>query len=482
MLERRMLMLVAALVVLLASAALWNAFVRPPAGVSGGATPEAASPESLVHVSGPALDSMADPGRTAAQPTTAPPPTVLPPVGTGPSYIVLLARSEIRRRIRASAGSTYLNEIVAASTDSILHRWDSRVSTPVRVYFPPTTVANFQPAFLDAVRSAFQRWQEAGVPVRFNLDADSSSAEVRVQWRIQFEGERSGQTDLQWDDDGHLTGGVVTLATFDAKGQPFAPDDVRVLALHEIGHLIGLDHSPDPGDIMYAQPKVRDLSPRDIRTASLLYDLAPGALRVGGCVRGRAILRKGGGRRIPWRNATSSRSSLTKPPPPRTAGRPASPRRWTRASARGSSSRSFPTTQCAASPAGTAASSSPDAGGSARSASTRTARCTFRPATWRRCSAIPPRRSRSSMRSRGRTRSRSACWDAISTAGTARTGSPVRRCGTTRRVCSRQTSLPTIWFVLRCGRERSSSDRRTTSRSSPPSGRSTCSRWRRVMA
>ncbi len=282
MLERRILILIAALVVLLASAALWKAFVRTPAGASGGA-PEAASAESVVSVSGPAPDSMANPGHTAAQPVTAPSPTVMPPVGTaGPSYIVLLARSEIRRRIRASAGSTYLNDIVAASTDSILHRWDGRVSTPVRVFFPPTTVANFQPAFLDAVRSAFQRWQEAGVPVRFNLDADSSSAEVRVQWRIQFEGERSGQTDLQWDDDGHLTGGVVTLATFDAKGQPFAPDDVRVLALHEIGHLIGLDHSPDPGDIMYPQPKVRDLSPRDIRTASLLYDLSPGTLRVGG--------------------------------------------------------------------------------------------------------------------------------------------------------------------------------------------------------
>jgi len=167
------------------------------------------------------------------------------------------------------------------NADSILHRWDGRVSTPVRVFFPPTTVANFQPSFLDAVRSAFQRWQEV-VPVRFNLDADSSSAEVRVQWRIQFEGERSGQTDVQWDEDGRLTGGVVTLATFDAKGQPFAPDDVRVLALHEIGHLIGLDHSPDPGDIMYAQPKVRELSPRDVRTAALLYDLAPGPLRVGG--------------------------------------------------------------------------------------------------------------------------------------------------------------------------------------------------------
>ena len=275
-----MFILVAALVVLLASAALWNAFVRPPARASAGATPDTAPVQTVVRTAGSAIDSARDTAHAAAAPT--PPPTVVPPVGAGgPSYIVLLARSEIRRRIRASAGSTYLNDILTQNADSILHRWDGRVSTPVRVFFPPTTVANFQPGFLDAVRSAFQRWQEV-VPVRFNLDADSSSAEVRVQWRIQFEGERSGQTDVQWDEDGHLTGGVVTLATFDAKGQPFAPDDVRVLALHEIGHLIGLDHSPDPGDIMYAQPKVRELSPRDVRTAALLYDLAPGPLRVGG--------------------------------------------------------------------------------------------------------------------------------------------------------------------------------------------------------
>ena len=275
-----MFILVAALVVLLASAALWNAFVRPPARASAGATPDTAPVQTVVRTAGSAIDSARDTAHAAAAPT--PPPTVVPPVGAGgPSYIVLLARSEIRRRIRASAGSTYLNDILTQNADSILHRWDGRVSTPVRVFFPPTTVANFQPSFLDAVRSAFQRWQEV-VPVRFNLDADSSSAEVRVQWRIQFEGERSGQTDVQWDDEGQLTGGVVTLATFDAKGQPFGPEDVRVLALHEIGHLIGLDHSPDPGDIMYAQPKVRDLSPRDIRTAALLYDLAPGSLRVGG--------------------------------------------------------------------------------------------------------------------------------------------------------------------------------------------------------
>src|SRR5881296_1094725 len=284
MLERRILMLVSALVVFFASAALWKAFVRPPAGASVAAAPSLPAPgDSRASPAGPARDSARGGGATAGGAVPASPaPVVPPPSAGGPSYIVLLARSEIRRRIRASAGITYLNEIVAASSDSVLHRWDSRVSTPVRVLLAGTTVANFQPAFLDAVRSAFERWQEAGVPVRFNLDADSSAAEVQVHWRIQFEGERSGQTDLQWDDDGHLIAGTVTLATFDPKGQPLAPDDVRVMALHEIGHLIGLDHSPNAGDIMYAQPKVRDLSPRDIRTASLLYDLAPGALRVGG--------------------------------------------------------------------------------------------------------------------------------------------------------------------------------------------------------
>jgi hypothetical protein len=269
MLERRMLILVSTLFVFLASAVLWNAFVHPAADASASATPAAAPHESLA---------------AAVAPAAPPPLPVQPPPAAagGPSYIVLLARSEIRRRIRASARLTYLNDILVASGDSALHRWDGRVSTPVRVSLTAVTVANFQPGFLDAVRSAFQRWQDAGVPVRFNFDADSASAEVRLRWRIQFEGERSGLTELQWDDEGRLTEGVITLATFDPKGQPLGPDDVRVMALHEVGHLLGLDHSPDAGDVMYAQPKVRDLSPRDIATVLLLYDLAPGTLRVGG--------------------------------------------------------------------------------------------------------------------------------------------------------------------------------------------------------
>jgi len=284
-----MSILVSAVVAFVLLTALWNAFVRPAHPVRAG--PASAAPVTVDSIrapdSGARATSPAPAPAPAPAPTSAPAAAPPPPLATGsgaagPSYMVLLARSEIRRRIRASAGLTYLNDVVAASSDSGLHRWDNRMARPVRVSLTAATVANFQPAFLDAVRSAFQAWEQAGVPVRFALDADSASAEVRFLWRIQFEGERTGQTDLEWDADGRLTSGVVTLATFDPKGQPLTPDDLRVMAMHEIGHLIGLDHSHDPGDLMYAAPKVRELSPRDIATALLLYQLAPGTLRAGG--------------------------------------------------------------------------------------------------------------------------------------------------------------------------------------------------------
>jgi predicted Zn-dependent protease len=195
------------------------------------------------------------------------------------SYIDQVARAESRRRIRASAGYTYLDQVVAASQDSSLHRWDDRARRPVRVYLPGSTVENFGPEFLDAVRSAFQRWEEAGVPVRFDLGADSASAEVVFMWRLQFDIDRTGQTNLMWDREGDVQSGVVTIATHDPNGRALSADDVRVVALHEIGHVLGLDHSSDSTDIMFARTQARELSGRDIRTAHLLYQLAPGSLR-----------------------------------------------------------------------------------------------------------------------------------------------------------------------------------------------------------
>src|SRR5256712_4577514 len=276
MVERRLTGMIAAAAVLIVLFVFWDAFRPTPRPV------ESASEAPLRIAEPPPIPApQKPPPPQTSTPTTTSQATAVPagPNGREPSYIELLARSETRRRIRSSGSTTYIGEMLEASGDSMLRRWENRQTTPIRVWFASTHAANFKPAFLDAIKQAFGQWTEAGVPLRFDFNADSSNAEVTVKWRIQFEIERTGQTDVTWDDDGHIQGAVITLATFDPKGRPMEPEDIRVVATHEVGHLLGLDHSTDSTDIMFPTAKVRELSDRDVRTVMFLYQLTPGSLR-----------------------------------------------------------------------------------------------------------------------------------------------------------------------------------------------------------
>src|SRR5258705_688731 len=149
--ERRITAMVAAAGVLIVLFVLWDIF-KPAARPAAAPEPEVV----VTHTDAPE-------GNSSSQ-GTAPPNLTPPPSPNQPNYMEALARYEMRRRIRANAGSTYLNEMLAASGDSMLRRWDNRQSSPVRVYFAPTLAANFQPAFVEAGRRAVRLWTAAGVP------------------------------------------------------------------------------------------------------------------------------------------------------------------------------------------------------------------------------------------------------------------------------------------------------------------------------
>ncbi len=191
-------------------------------------------------------------------------------------------KSEAARRaaLRAiAAEDTYLPATLAES-DSILRRWVDRERRPLLVYYEPTAVSGYTTALGRAARDAFSRWRRVGgIPVHFETVRTPDNADVTVRWVEAFEVRRAGQADLVWRSDGHLQRGTLTLATHSHLGRPLSVDAVFTVALHEIGHLLGLGHSDQARDVMYPTTSVHDLTSRDRKTAMLLYSLPPGSLR-----------------------------------------------------------------------------------------------------------------------------------------------------------------------------------------------------------
>lgn len=158
-----------------------------------------------------------------------------------------------------------------------IQRWRDFTGTMVvHIPLPQGVDAATAQSLQHAATAGIIVWNRRPFPILAD-ERGTRPATVEVHWVTSLGGASIGMARTQWSS---LTG-VKALSLELALVNPHTgvtmdPREVRLVAAHEMGHILGLPHSDKPRDLMYPTNTATSPSARDFRTLEVLYELEDG--------------------------------------------------------------------------------------------------------------------------------------------------------------------------------------------------------------